>query len=131
MRALLRTLRIEEVEELSAPPSQTPQKDPAPAPTSEHPFRNAKNAAYTPPSTMNVVTQSKAPSAPYKCADPTYRTLPPVHDPAIAMSVFQCSMDALVTITQRELLSLSPEVCFQVRDSTMMHCIPNKKYTIS
>ena len=108
-----------------------PQKDPAPAPTSEYSFRNAKNAAYTPPSTMNVGTQSKVPSAPYKHADPAYRTLPPVHDPAIAALVFQRSMEAPVTITQRELLSLYPEVCSHVRDSTTMHHIPNKEYTIS
>ena len=131
VHAQLRTPRIEEVEGLSALPSQAPQKDPAPAPTSEHPFRNAKNAAYTLPSTMNVGTQYKVPSAPYKHADPAYRNLPPVHDPAIAASVFQHSMEAPVTITQRELLSLSPEVCFQVRDSTTMHCIPNKEYSTS
>ena len=131
VRAWLRTPWIEEVEELSAPSGQAPQKDPAPAPTSEHPFRNAKNVAYTLPSTMNIGTQNKAPSAPYKCTDPAYRTLPPVHDPAIATSVFQHSMEAPFTITQRELLSLSPEVCSQVRDSTTMHRIPNKEYTIS
>ena len=101
VHAWLRTPRIKEVEELSAPPGQAPQKDPAPALTSEHPFRNAKNAAYTPPSTMNVGAQNKAPSAPYKHADPAYRTLPPVHDPAIAASVFQHSMKAPVTIMQR------------------------------
>ena len=80
---------------------------------------------------MNVGAQNKAPSAPYKCTDPAYRTLPPVHDPAIAVSVFQRSMEAPVTIMQRELLSLSPEVCSQVRDSTTTHHIPNKEYTIS
>ena len=47
------------------------------------------------------------------------------------VSVFQCSMEAPVTIMQRELLSLSPEVCSQVRDSTMTCHIPNKEYTIS
>ena len=104
-RTQLRTLRIEEVEELSALPSQAPQKDPAPAPTSEHPFRNAKNAAYTSPSIMNVGAQNEVPSVPYKHTDSAYRTLPPVHDPAIAMSVFQRSMEAPVTIMQRELLS--------------------------
>ena len=63
--------------------------------------------------------------------NPAYRTLPPVHDPAIAASVFQLSMEAPATIMQRELLSLSPEVCSQVRDSTMTCRIPNKEYTIS
>ena len=80
-----------------------------------------------PPSTKNVGAQDKAPSVPYKHADHAYRTLPPVHNPAIAASFFQQSMEAPITITQRELLSLLPEVHSQVRDTTTMHCIPNKE----
>ena len=80
---------------------------------------------------MNVGAQNKVPSVPYKHADPAYRTLPPVHDLAIAASIFQHSMEAPVTITQRELLSLSPEVHFQVRNSTITRRISNKEYTIS
>ena len=80
---------------------------------------------------MDVGAQNKAPSAPYKCADPAYRTLPPVHDSAIAASVFQHSMEAVVTITQRELLSLSPKVHSKVRDSTTTCRIPNKEYPTS
>ena len=110
-----------------APQSQGAQAPLVPAHVTEHPLKNAKNAAYMLPSTKNVGAQDKAPSVPYKCTDPANRTLPLVHDPAIAASVFQQSMEALVTITQRELLSLSPEVCSQVRDTTMMCHIPNKE----
>ena len=98
-----------------------------PAHAPEHPFRNAKDAAYTPPSTKNVGAQDKPLPAPYKRADPAYRTLPPVHSPDIATSVFQRSMEAPITITQRELLSLSPEVRSQVRDTTTTRRIPNKE----
>ena len=35
-------------------------------------------------------------------------------------------MEAPITIMQRELLSLCPEVCSQVRDTTTMCCIPNR-----
>ena len=121
--------RIEEVDELHVPQSQTQgtQAAPVPAHATGHPFRNAKDTAYMPPSTKNVGAQDKAPSVPYKCADHAYRTLSLIHDPAIAASVFQQSIEAPMTITQRKLLSLSPEVCSQVRDTTMMCHIPNKE----
>ena len=132
-RAQLRTPRIEEVNESRTPQSQTQvaQATPVPAKTPEHPFRSAKDAAYAPPGTKNVGAQDKAPSASSKRADPAYRTLPPVHDSAIATSVFQRSMEAPITITQRELLSLSPEVRSQVRDTTTTRRIPNKENVIS
>ena len=121
-RAQLRTPRIEEVEEPSAPQRNQEFH----ARTQEHPFRSAKDAAYTPPSSKNVGAQDKTPSVPYKKAEPAYKTLPPVHSPAITASVSQRSMEAPITITQKELLSLSPEVCSQVRDATMTRCIPNR-----
>jgi Aspartyl protease len=132
-RAQLRTSRIEEVIEPPASQSQPQevQEVPVPARAPEHPFRYAKDASYTPPSTKNVGAQDKVPSAPYKRADPAYRTLPPIHDPAIAATVFQRAMEAPITITQRELLSLSPEVRSQVRDTTTTRRIPNKDNIIS
>ena len=82
--------RIEEVDELCAPQNQTQgtQAAPVPAHATEHLLRNAKDAAYMPPSTENVRAQDKAPSVPYKHANPAYRILPLVHDPAITASVF-------------------------------------------
>jgi hypothetical protein len=125
-RAKLRESRIEEIEELRPPQHQGQKAPEAPVPARapEHPFRNAKDAVYTPPSTKNIGAQDKAPSNPFKRTDPAYKTLPPVHDPAIATSVFQRSMEAPITITQRELLSLSPEVRSQVRDTTTTRRIP-------
>ena len=82
----------------------------------EHPYWNARDAAYSPPVNRNIGAQDK--SNPIKRAEPAYKTLPPVHDPAIATQVYKRSMDTPITITQRELLSLSPEVRSQVRDVT-------------
>ena len=65
------------------PQSQGGQAPPVPAHVTEHPFKNVKDAAYMPPSTKNVGAQDKAPSVPYKHANPAYRTLPPVHNPEI------------------------------------------------
>jgi Aspartyl protease len=121
-RAKLSQSRIEEVDE--EPRAQTPISS-APAIAPEHPFRNAKDAAYTPPSSKNIGAQDKVSNA-NKRTEPAYKTLPPVHDPAIAVNVFQRSMETPITITQRELLSLSPEVRSQVRDTTITRRIPNK-----
>ena len=92
----------------------------------EHPFRHAKDAAYTPPTSKNVGTQDKQEPPINKKQEPAYRTLPPIHDLLIAESVYKQSMETPITITQRKLLSLSLEVQSQFRDSTITRRIPNK-----
>ncbi|KAF9037192.1 hypothetical protein BJ165DRAFT_1303435, partial [Panaeolus papilionaceus] len=52
----------------------------------EHPFRNAKDAAYAPPRDRNFAAVPK-PIPASKKADPAYRTLPPIHKPEIASKV--------------------------------------------
>jgi hypothetical protein len=76
----------------------------------EHPYRLAKDTAYSPPVTKNVGAQDKLVTSNTKKPEPAYRTLLLIHDPLIAESVYKCSLDAPITITQRKLLSLSPEV---------------------
>ena len=95
---------------------------PQPDSTPEHPYRNAKDAAYAPPIDRNIGTPAKNPA--FSKNDPAYKTLPAVHDPLIAADVYKRSMDAPITITQRELLSLSPEVRSQVREVTTTRRIP-------
>ena len=90
----------------------------------EHPYHLAKDAAYAPPTSRNVGALPKIPQA-AKAAAPAYKTLPPIHDVAIATNVYERAMDACVSITQRELLSLSPEVRAKYRDSTTTRRIPN------
>ena len=89
-----------------------------------HPYKKAKDAAYAPPTIRNIVAPVKAPVFP-KRNDPAFKTLPPVHDPSIAIDVYKRSMEAPITITHRELLSLSPEVRSQVREVTTTRRIPN------
>ena len=107
-----------------APTATEPTAVSQPIIAPEHPYQNAKDAAYAPPTTRNVGAPVKAP-ANSKRSDPAYKTLPPVHDPAIAAEVYKRSMEAPITITQRELLSLSPEVRSQVREVTTTRRIPN------
>jgi Protein of unknown function (DUF4100)/Aspartyl protease len=109
--------RIEEVPDVDDPPQQPTATTSNSQPSiPEHPYRHAKDAAYQPPVIRNVAAQDKA--NPAKRQEPAYKTLPPIHDPAIATNVYTRSMDAPITITQRELLSLSPEVRSQHRDAT-------------
>jgi len=124
---------VEEEEESTTPDKQPPRQ---PTPTAtiptrqpeaapEHPYRNARDAAYIPPVARNVGAQDKN----AKKVEPAYKTLPPVHDPEIAANVYKRSMEAPITITQRELLSLSPEVRSQVRECTTTRRIQNKDAT--
>lgn len=99
---------------------------PAPAtaiPEPEHPFR-AANTAYVPLNVGNVSALPDRNNA--ACKEPAYRMLLPIHDANIAADVYNRSLNAPVTITQRELLSLVPEVRSQYRDTTMTRHQPNK-----
>ena len=125
--------RIEEVEDeedvrqvvsKNAPTVSEPIAVTQPTIVPEHPYQNAKDAAYAPPISRNVGAPFKAPAV-AKRNDPAYKTLPPIHDPSVAIEVYKRSMEAPVTITQRELLSLSPEVRSQVREVTTTRRIPN------
>jgi len=125
--------RIEEVEdedaphrviEKEAPAVAEPPIIPQPVTTPEHPYQNAKDAAYAPPNMRNVGAPIKAPAITKK-VETAYKVLPAVHDPAIAVDVYKRSMEAPITITQRELLSLSPEVRSKVRDETTTRRLPN------
>jgi hypothetical protein len=92
----------------------------------EHSFRRAKDAVYIPPVRKNVRIEDKTTLTVTKKPEPAYRTLPPIYDPAIAVNVLKWSIEALITIMQKELLSLLLEVCSQVRDSITTRWIPKE-----
>src|SRR6202522_559126 len=115
--------RIEEVEDEEAAPKQPTVSTSNSQPTiPEHLYRNARDAAYAPPVNRNIAAQYKPSNE--KRPGPAYKTLPPVHDPTITANVYKQSMDAPITITQWELLSMSPEVRPQYRDSTTTRRMP-------
>ena len=61
--------------------------------------------------------------------DLAYRTLPAIHDAAITTTIYKCTLDSRhspLTITYHELLSLSPEVRSQVRDTVSSKHMPTK-----
>jgi len=91
-------------------------------PEPEHPFREAKDAAYVPPTERNIgiPTQQEG-----KKSEPAYKTQPAIYSPTIATDVYSRTLDAPITITQRELLSLSAEVRAQLREATTVRRLPN------
>ena len=85
-----------------------------------HPFTRVKDAAYALPTTNNIAVKPKPappkkPEVPLRTATPVYD---PVYDPQVASTVYVHTKDSQITITQRELLSLSLEVRNQVREVT-------------
>ena len=107
------------------PPVIVAERGPRVQEEPEHPYQKARDAAYAPPVNRNVGAAAK-PIAPNR-AEPAYKTLPPVHDPNIAAEVYKRSMEAPITITQRELLSLAPEVRSQVREVTTTRRVATEK----
>jgi len=57
-----------------------------------------------------------------------YLTTAKVHDPRVAKTVFDRVMETLVTVTQRELLSLVPEIQTQVTDITVWKRVQRKPF---
>ncbi len=81
----------------------------------EHPFRNVPDATYMPPQHRNVAALPKP--APKK-SDPAYRNIAPIYDAETATDIYNRSLEAPVTITQRELLSIAPDVRAQYKEAT-------------
>ncbi|KAF7350636.1 Integrase catalytic domain-containing protein [Mycena sanguinolenta] len=113
------------------PPTAAPVA-PAPVPTvpaaqpadkaPQHPFSNARDAAYAPPKDRNL---GLPPPAPTK-AGPAFRTSAPVYNPRDASDVFESCLNAPVTLTQRQIWSIAPEVRAQLREATTPHRAPPK-----
>ncbi|KAJ6589444.1 hypothetical protein B0H19DRAFT_1303678, partial [Mycena capillaripes] len=110
------------------PPASTPAPVPAaqptqPAsPTPPHPFANASDAAYAPPKHRNA----GLPAAGQLKAGAAYRSTTPIYNDKHAAEVFESSLNAPITITQRQLLSIAPEVRSHMREATTSRRAPAK-----
>ncbi|KZV59520.1 hypothetical protein PENSPDRAFT_595290, partial [Peniophora sp. CONT] len=78
---------------------------------------------YVPPAPRpNAANASKASAAPdsssaAKRNDPAFKNLPPVADTKDAQGIYDRCMDSTVVLTQRELLSLAPDIRYKVREA--------------
>jgi hypothetical protein len=109
---------------------EDPKKTEAPL----HPFRNVREPAYAPP---HERTFAAPPPRLAKDKDSAYRSVAPIQNPKIAEEVYKRSMNTpCITLSQQELLSLSPEVRQHVREAvTPKRLVPTgtretKKVTI-
>ena len=110
------------------PRPTTPTQQPPPVPAKDdapiHPYARAPDATYAPPHERNMGAPAKIPSA--KKDAPAYKTTAPIYDEKVAAEVYNRAMATQVTLTQRELLSLSAEVRSQVREATSARRSPAK-----
>nr|VWO95265.1 Plp [Ganoderma boninense] len=104
----------------TAPPS-------APLATSlEHPFANARDATYAPPSQRNYgIPPPRAPLISKK-PDPAYRARPPVYDPRHVAKVLRRCLEQPIMVTKEELLSMSPEFCASTRELCTTRKVPTE-----
>ncbi|KAJ6557494.1 hypothetical protein B0H19DRAFT_869171, partial [Mycena capillaripes] len=96
----------------SAPPAPN---EPSAHRVPEHPYAKVRDAAYAEPKGRNFGAPAPSPPA-AKRHDPAYRSSAPVVDNKIVADVFDRSLDTTLTITQRELLSISPDVRTQYKE---------------
>ncbi|KAJ7140863.1 hypothetical protein C8R44DRAFT_726576 [Mycena epipterygia] len=97
-----------------APDTPTPTHAAPPQP----PFSNARDAAYAPPKDRNFGLPPPK--------GPAYRTTAPIYNEKDAADVFDASLNAEVRLTQRQLLSLAPEVRARYREETTSRRAPPK-----
>jgi hypothetical protein len=78
--------------------------------TPEHPFRNAKDATYAPPQLRNIGAPAKPAQPVAKKPEPAYRTLPAIHDPSIANTIYNRALETPFTITHLSRPVTSPDL---------------------
>jgi hypothetical protein len=106
-------------------PTVEPQLAPVVQPTvtdttiDEDPIHPFARENYEPPSERNVA----APQS--KKISPAYRNVAPIQDGKVAEAVYRRAMATEITVTQEELLSLSPEVRNQMKDAISSKHQPN------
>jgi hypothetical protein len=98
----------------------------APEPT--HPYASAPDATYS--STPEPKRPAVRDTATSK-SEQGYHNTAKVYNPKIAKTVYERAMEAPITVTHRELLSLAPEVRNQIADATIRKRVPREVTTQS
>jgi hypothetical protein len=89
----------------------------------EHLFHNAWDTTHIPHKAPKP--SKELPPVPKK-SDIAYRTLPAIHNPDIAETVYNWALDANFTLLYHKLLSLSPKVQSQVCNAVSSKHVPTK-----
>ncbi|PIL26401.1 hypothetical protein GSI_12158 [Ganoderma sinense ZZ0214-1] len=108
----------------SAPSATTPST--TSSTSLEHPFADARDATYAPPSQRNYgLPPPRAPLGSRK-PDPAYRARPPVYDPRHVANVLRRCLEQPIMVTKEELLSMSPEFCASTRELCTTRKVPTE-----
>ena len=111
----------------TSPPKQDKAPAPAPVPVSEIAWETTHPYASIPDATHSVCVGPAWPVAREPGPGrhkPGYRNTAHIYNPWVAQTVYEQAMETLITVTQRELLSLAPEMWTQVTDATNRRCVP-------
>ncbi|KAF5355070.1 hypothetical protein D9756_005756 [Leucocoprinus leucothites] len=101
---------------------------PKSTPTVPNPSQNAPATSSTSPPSKPPHTSNSAPPKP-STPDPhtqgqQYRFAAPIEDPKTVRDVIQRSLDGPVTLTQRELYAIAPEVRRHIKEQITTHRVP-------
>ena len=107
------------VKKTTTPTASTSTSQPIQA--AEYSYQPLKNIAYQPPVLRNIGAPIKTT---FNKHNTTPELLPPIYDPSISANAYKRSLDASVTVTQRELLALAPQVCSRAREAITSRSIP-------
>ncbi|KAI0328792.1 hypothetical protein GY45DRAFT_1221059, partial [Cubamyces sp. BRFM 1775] len=92
----------------------------------EHPFRDARDATYAPPTQRNfgIPPSATRPVAPPRKNEAAYKSLVPVYDPKHVENVFKRCLEAPISLTHEELLALAPEIRHATREACSTRRVP-------
>ena len=89
----------------------------------EHPYAAARDATHgVVPGPGRPVIREQAPGR----HEPGFHNTARIFDPLVARTIYERAMETPITVTQRELLSLAPEVRSQVADATIKRRVPRE-----
>ena len=113
-----------------APPTSSPDQDAFRAKTGKapenpqkltHPYASILDATH---GALSGQTRPAVKEPAPARQEPGYQNTANIYNPQIAKVVYERAMETLITVTQRELLSLAPEMRAQVTDTTIQKWVP-------
>ncbi|MDT7543780.1 MAG: hypothetical protein QOE33_3695 [Acidobacteriota bacterium] len=113
-------------EEAPSAEQSTPERSTLPASALPKPAKvPTPSTSTTPPTTTPPTTTPVAPGS-----GPQYRYVSPAEDPVVLKTIMNRALDSAVNLSQRELLSISPELRKQYREYTTTKRIPAEQGSV-
>ncbi|KAI0652608.1 hypothetical protein C8Q79DRAFT_891833, partial [Trametes meyenii] len=93
----------------------------------EHPFADARDATYAPPTQRNFgAPPPRVPPTSTRKPDPAFRARPPIYNAQHVANVLKRCLEQPILVTKEELLSMSPEFCATTRELCTTRRIPTE-----